>query len=180
MRSHICGDQGGLGQFGWNWNEFDLFNIPVTTSTYNPPQPIFTPITSINNQYGYAVSATIYIPGGWSNTVIGNGFDLFGSGGLAFAAFFRSPQVIAAANKAKNFMKLLPEEPVPTGSFFSDNAPLDWERDFMSDELKAMKAAMDGFADWLDGTMESVPIFVIDPCVMQPGLMCGPYAPQQL
>jgi len=66
--------------FGSNWNEFDLFNIPVTTSTYTPAQPISTPFTSINNQYGYAVSATLFIPGAWSNTVIGNGFDLFGSG----------------------------------------------------------------------------------------------------
>jgi hypothetical protein len=64
--------------FGANWNEFDLFNIPVTTSTYTPAQPISTPIDSIRNSYGEAVSVTIYIPGGWSETVIGNGFDLFG------------------------------------------------------------------------------------------------------
>jgi RHS repeat-associated protein len=73
-------DQDGLG-LGTLGNVFDLMNIPVTIETgiYTPPQPISTPIDSIYNQYGEAVSATIYIPGrwSWSNTVVGNGLDLF-------------------------------------------------------------------------------------------------------
>ena len=64
--------------FGANWNEFDLFNIPVVTQTFTPPQPIYADISAIHNQYGEAVSATIIIPGAWTLITIGTGFDLFG------------------------------------------------------------------------------------------------------
>jgi hypothetical protein len=59
----------------------DWMNIPVTAQTYTPAQPISTPIASINNQYGTAVSATLYIPGAWQTTVVGSGFGLFGFSG---------------------------------------------------------------------------------------------------
>ena len=58
----------------------DWMNIPVTVTSYNPARPISTPITDINNQNGTAVSATLYIPGAWSTTVVGNGFGLLSSG----------------------------------------------------------------------------------------------------
>ena len=58
----------------------DWAGISVTTQTYTPAQPISTPIATINNQYGTAVSATLYIPGAWSTTVLGNGFDVVSSG----------------------------------------------------------------------------------------------------
>jgi hypothetical protein len=58
---------------------FDWINIPIKTETYTPPQPIYTPIDSINNEYGEAVSVTMYTTGGWSTTQIGTGFDLTNS-----------------------------------------------------------------------------------------------------
>jgi RHS repeat-associated protein len=77
----IC--QGGYGMaflFGVTsgWNEFELLEnpTPVTTQTYTPAQPISTPIDQINNQYGEAVSATLYIPGSWSITQIGSIYNL--------------------------------------------------------------------------------------------------------
>jgi len=88
----------------WNsWDEFDLMQIPVVTLSYTPPFPISVPITPIRNENGEAVSATIFAPGGWSYTVVGNGFDLWsniqnpgtlfvgmatGAGGRAFQAAF--------------------------------------------------------------------------------------------
>ena len=56
---------------------FSLIGIPVVTNSFTPAEPISTPIESINNQYGEAVSATIYAPGGWTTTYVGDAFMLF-------------------------------------------------------------------------------------------------------
>lgn len=67
-------------------------------------------------------------------------------------------------------MKPLPAESQPTGPIFSDNTPLDWEEDFMSEQTKIFKNALDAATDFLDGAMDTmeniVPIITISPCLM--------------
>jgi RHS repeat-associated protein len=85
-------------------------------------------------------------------------------------AVFRSPRSIYEANAAKNFMKPPPTETQPTGPIFSDNTPLDWEEDFMSEQTKIFKNALDAATDFLDGAMDTMenirPIVTISSCLM--------------
>jgi RHS repeat-associated protein len=164
----------GFSSLG-SWDEFDLFNIPITTSTYTPAQPISTPITSINNEHGEAVSATLFIPGGWSTTTIGNGGDLLAKG--IFAGLFFPGQngaLQAAANAAKNFMKKPITNPPPTIPSPPEDPP-SWPDDFQSDETKLAAAALDVLGDILGDVL-----IIVDPCLANPRLRCGPFAPPQL
>jgi hypothetical protein len=154
MTGSCAGFTGNGVSFLGNANEFDLFNIPVVTQTYTPAQPISTPINSINNQYGSAVSATLYIPGGWSTTQIGNGWDLFGGVGVAFAGVFppgMNGQFQAQKNAAQWVGQQVPkiQQVVTDARTYADNTPLDWERDFMSEETKLYKELLDTGAEGL-------------------------------
>jgi len=89
--------------FGSNWNEFDLLNIPVVTQTFAPPQLLSTiNWSNLSNANGYATSVSLFSPGGWSTTYVGNGFDLFGNSaggcGLDVACHFYTGFVNAFLN----------------------------------------------------------------------------------
>jgi RHS repeat-associated protein len=156
--------------FGGNWNEFDLFNIPVTTQTYTPAQPISTPINSINNQYGYAVSATLYIPGAWSNTVVGNGWDLFGGIGTAIAGVLppgMNGALQAAKQATRGLPKVTPNPPVSPGNW----QPPQTIEDLIEQESKAWKFIFDNFPP------SGMPFPVmVNPCITNPYILpsCQP------
>ena len=85
------------------WTEFWLSNIPVKTDVYVSPQPISTPIQGASNRYGEAVSWSMWDPGGWTATTIGNGLNLFsfmntGQGGDALTG--PGPDMISTVPKS--------------------------------------------------------------------------------
>jgi hypothetical protein len=160
--------------FGANWNAFDLFNIPVTSHTYTPAQPISTPIDQIRNPLGEATSITMYIPGGWSTTQIGNGWDLFGGIGAGFAGFFRSPSAIKMADAAKNFGKSIGPDQSPIEDLWSDHTALDWEK-LVSEETNTVKSLLNSYADGLDGILSGGEGLTILPMISPNAMGCAGY-----
>jgi RHS repeat-associated protein len=80
-----------------------------------------------------------------------NGSSWWNGLGLAAGAFFRSPRAIALADQAKSFGKQIQNagQKANDGWTWADNAALDWERDFMSEETKQLKELLDSGAEGL-------------------------------
>ena len=74
-----------------------------------------------------------------------------GGPATAAGAFFRSPSAIALADQAKSFGKQIQNagQKANDGWTWADNAALDWERDFMSEETKQLKELLDSGAEGL-------------------------------
>ncbi|HUY12154.1 MAG TPA: RHS repeat-associated core domain-containing protein [Terriglobia bacterium] len=67
------------------WDEFSLLNVPVVTQSYEPPQFISGDTPSAYD--GYSVSYSIYTPGGWTTTQVGNAFDFLGGSAAGNGGF---------------------------------------------------------------------------------------------
>jgi hypothetical protein len=73
--------------FGWNWNEFDLMNIPVVAYGWiGGPWGVAGP--SFSGQ-GFSATTTLYFAPYWGPIAVGSGFDLIdltqGESGVAAA-----------------------------------------------------------------------------------------------
>jgi RHS repeat-associated protein len=79
----------------------------------------------------------------------------------------------AAKNAANWFMKKAPTntDTIPG----APNKPPEWPGDFQSEATKAAAAGLDALGDLLTDIL-----IVVDPCLSNPDLRCGPYAPPQL
>jgi RHS repeat-associated protein len=174
--------------FGASWNEFDLMGIPVVSTSYTSQfsptgvgmtqvvAPDTGQITTLYTlQYGWTVTTT--------TTIVGTGFDLtsnpYGLGTL-FAGIFYPGQnggFQAARDTAKNFMK----KPISNPSTIPGppEAPPEWPGGFQSELTKLAQEALDEATEQVAGAMNDF-LFVIDPCIINPRLMCGPNAPPQL
>jgi RHS repeat-associated protein len=91
---------------------------------------------------------------------------------VAAVGFFQSPQGIANQDAVKNFMKGLRRDPVKYEDPRPTNpSPLDWEKDFMSEDTAQLKEILDLTAEWAAGALEAIMPLVISPCQYDP--MCG-------
>jgi hypothetical protein len=86
--------------FGWNWNEFDVMNIPVVTTSY-----IWVPPSEVDLTVDGAVYPGQISPGYWAapGTVVGSGIDLVESLSLSGFGSNLSWWGMFASSSVKNF-----------------------------------------------------------------------------
>ena len=178
------GEGSGPGAFFTNpFSVMDYFGISVVTDTFQAPQLLSTiNFASLANGNGYATSVSIFTPGGFTSTYVGDALDF-----LTAAAPFppmMNPQAVALQNAGKPPLRVTPPRPLtpaPRGDPTQDivNEMLENQENTPNGKLLRL---LEGLIDLGDATLRDF-IFIVDPrgaCAPQmaqdPNSIC--YSPQ--